>query len=121
MSAPVNPEAIGGVGVLSAMVLAVFGVPLQPIIWALVGGFFGAGLAKPSSMLVAVGSYLSASLLSALIGHGVATSMGWPPIAANLGSALMAVGFHPALTWFIQKVPQILDWLLSLLPARGQP
>ena len=121
MTAPAGIESIGGIGVISAATLALLGVPLQPIIWALVGGFFGAGLAKPSSLLVASASYLSASLLSALIGHAVTTSLALVPLAGNMIAALTAVGFHPALTWFIQKVPDILNWVFSLRPGRGSP
>ena len=122
MTAPVSTEALGGIGIVSAATLALFGVPLQPIIWAFIGGFLGSGFAKPAGWLVTVGSYLSASLLSALCGHSLAAY--WfnaSPTIGNGLAALTAVFFHPLLTGISARLPALLDIAQAIFSRKGQP
>lgn len=117
-----NLESLGGIGLASAVTLALLGVPLQPIIWGLIGGFLGAGFAKPSGWLVSAATYLSASLLSSLAGHSISAQFfGGNGLVGSAFSAGIAVLFHPLLSAAVQRMPALLDWALSILPRRGQP
>lgn len=116
------PSKFAGVGVIATVVLDFFGIPLKPIVWALVGGFLGSGFAKPTGFVKSVGVYLSASLLSALFGHTVAQHY-FPDsdaISSTL-SALCSLMFHPALAVFIEKLPMIFDAIVGALGRKGTP
>lgn len=126
MNAPQMPiEAFAGVGLASAALVEVFGVPLQPIVWGLIGSVLGAGWAPAANRWWgAISVYLSASLISALIGHF--TSVWWlgsKPLAANAIATTAAIFFHPVLAAGALKAPALVDWLMSLLPfgRRGNP
>ncbi|NBW08275.1 MAG: hypothetical protein EBR82_09630 [Caulobacteraceae bacterium] len=118
-------EALAGVGLASAAVLEIFGVPLQPIVWGLIGSVLGAGWAPAAKRWWgAIGVYLSASLISALAGHFTAAQwLGASPLAGNAIAAAIAIFFHPLLAAGAQRAPAFLDWLGSLLPfgRRGNP
>ena len=126
MNAPQMPiEALAGVGLASTALLEVFGVPLQPIVWGLIGSVLGAGWAPAAKRWWgAIGVYLSASLISALIGHF--TSVWWigsNALAGNAIATVAAIFFHPVMAAGAQRAPALVDWLMSLLPfgRRGNP
>lgn len=124
MNAPQMPiEALAGVGLASAAVMEIFGVPLQPIVWGLIGSVLGAGWAPASKRWWgAIGVYLSASLISALIGHFTAAQwLSASPLAGNAIAVGVAIWFHPLLAAGAQKVPAFLDGLLGLIGGKGQP
>jgi hypothetical protein len=123
MNAPQMPiEALAGVGLASAAVMEIFGIPLQPIVWALIGSVLGAGFAPAARRWWgAIGVYLSASFCSALIGHVVAAQwLGASSLAGNAIATIVAIFFHPLLAAGAQKVPEFLTGLLGLLGRKGQ-
>lgn len=126
MSAAVIEKAsFAGVGIFSAFAMEFFGMPLQPIVWALIGGFLGMAFAKKQGFVGAAAAYIAASFISALLGHWAATKLDATNLTGNAFAALMSVGFHPAMAAFIAKVPEIttkgLAALGSLFPSKGQP
>lgn len=110
---------LAGVGMVSAFTLELFGLPVQPIVWGLIGGFLGAGWAKPAGKLSSVLVYLSASLTSALAGHAIASFEGWGPSVANGLAAGISIFFHPILAAIVQRVPAFFDVLLNALGRKG--
>jgi len=123
MSAPpVTVEGWVGIGIASAAVLDVFGIPLQPIVWALIGGVLGAGFAPPARWWLSAAVYVSASMISALIGHAVSAQwVGGSALAGNAIATIVAIFFHPLLAAGAQKVPEFVSGLLGLIGRRGQP
>lgn len=110
---------LAGVGLVSAFTLDLLGLPVQPIVWGLIGGFLGAGWARPAGKLASVAVYLSASLISALGGHALAGFEGWSPSVANALSAGISIFFHPILAAVVQRVPAAFDVLLAMLGRKG--
>lgn len=114
---------MAGIGIISAFTMELFGLPVQPIIWGLIGGFLGMGFAKPASFLRASGTYISASFISALIGSAI--SARWFEASAIVGNAVAtvtAVGFHPLLALIIDRLPMIFDLLAAVRGGkREQP
>lgn len=124
MTAPQIPvEGLAGVGLASATLLEVLGLPLQPIVWALIGSVLGAGYAPAAKRWWgAIGVYLSASLISALIGHFTAGQwLGASPAAGNAIATGVAIFFHPLLAALAQKAPEFVTGLLSLIGRKGAP
>lgn len=123
-----NAEVIGeggrlaGVGIASAITLEFLGLPIQPIVWALIGGVIGSGWAKPTGPVRAALTYLAASLLSAIIGSAIAAQY-WlgASLAVNVWAAWVAVIFHPSLAAMIERVPAAFDVLLAALGKRNAP
>ncbi len=109
------------VGIMSAMTMDLLGLPIQPIVWGLIGGLLGMGFAKKANFFVAAGVYVAASLTSALFGYSTAQAFGWSNTLGNGLSALVSIGFHPLLASFIAKVPEIFNAILGALAKRGQP
>ncbi len=123
MTAPQMPlEALAGVGLASAAVMEIFGIPLQPIVWALIGSVLGAGWAPAAKRWIsAIGIYLSASFISALTGHFIAAQwLGASPLAGNAIATGVAIFFHPLLASLAQKVPEFVSGLIGLIGKRGQ-
>lgn len=122
MSVDIIPSSkFAGAGLVATMVMDTLGIPLKPVVWALVGGFLGSGFAKPTGFVKSVGVYLCASLLSALFGHTVANYY-YPDsdaVSSTL-SALCSLMFHPALAVFIEKLPMIFDAVIGALGRKGQ-
>ena len=99
-----------GVGAASALTLDLLGVPLQPIIWGLIGGVVGAGFAPRMGAWRATAMYLAAALLSAEA--GTAASVQWfngAQAYANGASAVLAVLFHPILAGVVAMVPAVIQ------------
>lgn len=106
---------------VSAFTLDLFGLPIQPIVWGLIGGFLGAGWARPTGKLMGVGVYLAASLISALGGHALASFYAWTPTVGNSVSSALAIFFHPILAAAALRIPAAFDTLLAALGRKGQP
>lgn len=118
----VHDPALVGVGLVSAFTLELFGLPIQPIIWGLIGGFLGLGWAKPAGRLVSAGVYLCASLVSALIGHALAGHyFDGAHAASNALAAFVALIFHPALSTIVTKLPAVADAFITAISSRGKP
>lgn len=118
----INDPRMIGVGVVSAYTMELIGLPVQPIIWGLLGGFVGMGFAKPATFLRAAGVYLAASFISALLGTSISAK--WfdaLPWVGNTFAALMAVGFHPLLALVIERLPAIFDLFFARGSKREQP
>lgn len=124
MSAEIVSESgrLAGAGIVSAVTLELFGLPGTPIVWGLIGGFLGTGWAKPASVLMSIGTYLSASLVSALAGHTLAGYyFAGSPAASSFFSATIGIFFHPILSAVVDRVPAAFDMLLTALGKRGAP
>jgi hypothetical protein len=113
-------EALAGVGGLSAGVLELLGIPLQPIVYGLIGGVIGAGLAKPARWYIAIPVYLASSIIAAQFGFTAAeVYANGGASAANAFSAGIALVFHPALAAIAGGIPALRDKLISLIGAGG--
>ena len=129
MSLPVASEAarLSGVGIVSVYTLELFGLSVQPIGWALMGGVIGLMWARPAGKVRSVLTYLAASLGSALLGHALALYMRpdltgrAADIMTNTFAFLMAVFFHPLLSAAYKRVGPALDRLLSWAGLKEQP
>ena len=125
MSAGSELGYVAGVGIFSAFTLDLFGLPAQPIVYAFMGGFIGVWLyspqtEKPLPKWVVALMYVCASMISAAIGHGVATAEGWSSTFGNVSSATLAIFFHLILAAGAQRiVPAIVDRVLSFLGKVG--
>ena len=113
---------MAGIGVVSAITMELFGLPVQPIIWGLIGGFLGMGFAKPATFWRAAGTYVSASFISALIGSAVSSRwVDGSAIASNAIATVTAVGFHPLLALVIDRLPMIFDIFVARGGKKEQP
>lgn len=123
MSAHLNAESYAGIGIASAAVLELLGIPLQPVVWALIGGVIGAGWApQQTRWWASVGVYVSSSLISALVGHATAAQLsGGSMLVGNAIATGVAIFFHPLLAAGAQRVPAFIDGLLSLIGRKGSP
>lgn len=118
----ISDVRMAGIGVVSAITMELFGLPVQPIIWGLIGGFLGMGFAKPASFWRAAGTYVSASFISALVGSAISSK--WfdaSPIIGNAIATVTAVGFHPLLALIIDRLPMIFDLFAARSGKREQP
>ena len=126
-------EKIAGVGIVTYIAAEFFGLPIQPIVWALIGGCFGMLFARKTGAFGAASAYIAGSLLSALFGHTAAQGLGywinWSPrvigIVANASSGLLSVAFHLVLAVFVSRVTGFankgFDWIEALIPkAKGK-
>lgn len=124
MSAEIVSEngRLAGVGIVSAITLELLGLPIQPIVWGLIGGFLGTGWAKPAGVLMSIGTYLMASFVSALAGYTLAGYyFAGSPAASNTFAAVISVFFHPILSAIADRAPAFFDVILTALGKRGAP
>lgn len=108
-----------GIGAASAITLDLLGVPLQPIVWGLIGGFVGAGFAPQMPLWRALLMYAASSLLSAEAGTAVAAH--WfnsVQLYANAGAAILAILFHPLLAGVVAAVPAIITSFAARFTAK---
>ena len=90
-----EPAQTLGVAGASALTMELLGLPLQPIVWGLIGSFVGAQWAPAMTGNRALFLYPAAALVSALLGQWAAHQ--WfadDRIVANGGAAILAVVFH---------------------------
>ena len=114
----VSHEACIGVCVISAGVMDMLGIPLQPIVWALFGGIFGSPLATATKWYMMPVIYLASALLSALFGQALALKFfDGGAIIANVMSAGIAILFHPLLSAGVQATPELVKRAINWLPG----
>lgn len=137
MAEPVTPSLVAQVvtppligGSVGAAVSSLLGIDVQTIIWALIGGFFGAARApeiKRSSTLVLylqiTVQYLLACLISALaataIGHLL--NVGGLPAVRNLLASAFSFAFYPLTQRIVGRAGDIVDAGLDRLGVKKQP
>lgn len=119
MADPTSATAGIAVGVTSftavgATVSMVFGLEIQTILWALVGGFFGAALAPQMTRAKAVVRYFAACLLSAL---GATAALHFmkteDTVVRNLLAGALSFGFYPLTKWVLVHGDGILSWIYT--------
>lgn len=109
-----EPAQTLGVAGASALTMELLGLPLQPIVWGLIGSFVGAQWAPAMTGRRALFLYPAAALVSALLGHLAAHQ--WfsdSRVIANGGAALLAVVFHPLMASVVALVPNLVQKVVA--------
>lgn len=109
--------AVTVVTAIGATVNAVLGVEMQAVLWAMIGGFFGAALGPAmKKLLPATVRYVFASLLSALAASWIERKLdgGADPVLRNLIAGALSFGFYPLTQSMIRRA----DWVLGSLLQR---
>ena len=97
-----------GIGAASAVTMDLLGLPIQPIVWALIGGLIGSAWAPQMPGWRAALLYPAAALVAAMLSAWAAHQ--WfadDRIVVNGGAALLAVVFHPLMAAVVNALPAI--------------
>lgn len=97
-----------GIGAASALTMELLGIPIQPIVWALIGGLVGSAWAPQMPGWRAALLYPASALVAAMLASWAAHQ--WfadDRIVVNGGSALLAVVFHPLMAAVVNALPAI--------------
>jgi hypothetical protein len=105
-------------GAASALLSQLLGVEPQVVVWALIGGFFGAARAPKVGWFKAALQYLLASLLSALAATVVAKWIGNDSALRNLLAGAFSIGFYPLMSRAVERMGDVFDSALERVGIR---
>lgn len=111
---------------IGASVSSALGIEFQAILWAMIGGFFGAALGPPVKQPWAFVRYCFASVLSALAASLIERKLdgGSDPAFRNLLASAISFGFYPLTKSFIAKADLIFGTFIHRwfgVPETSQP
>jgi hypothetical protein len=112
MPEPTTSAGTAAVTGFSALVVALFGVEPQAIVYGAVGAFIGFVLVAQIGRLRAAAVFVPVVLLCALLGTAIAAQwFGGAPLARNASAAVLGVVFQPLLSAVVAAIPAAVDSL----------